>query len=86
MALDIKLTTDFGIDACYHKLTHLDYNYTAGTGSATLIGFVNAEARNANAQPIMTSIVQLNLADDLDIVNVYKLVKLDERFKKSKDC
>jgi len=85
MALEIKITTDFGIDATYHKLVAIEYDYTAKTGSAKLHGYVDAAARKADAEPITQSIVQLIDADEFDIVACYQVAKADERFKKAKD-
>ena len=85
MALETKLETEFGIDANYHKVVAASFDWVAGTGSATLFGYVDAAARHDGAEHITQSVIELGANTDFDIVGCYKAAKLDERFAAAKD-
>jgi hypothetical protein len=85
MALEIKIETAFGVDAMYHRLVQVDYDFRAAAGTATLACYKDKAARTADKAPLTNYSVVLNDVVDLDAENVYKAIKLDENFAKAKD-
>jgi len=85
MALEIKIETAFGVDALYHKLVEVQYDFRAGKGIAQLACYKDKAARQAEKAPLTNYSVALSDVADLDAENVYKAIKLDENFAKAKD-
>lgn len=85
MALEIKLETAFGVDATYHKLVEVQYDFRTKLGDAQLACYKDKAARQAEKAPLTNYTVALADMADLDAENVYKAIKLDETFAKAKD-
>ena len=85
MALEIKIETVFGVDAMYHRLIEVNYQFRAKSGVAVLACYKDKAARTAEKAPLTNYSVVLNDVVDLDAENVYKAIKLDENFAKAKD-
>ena len=85
MALEIKIETAFGVDATYHKLIEVNYQYRVKSGVAVLACYKDKAARDADKAPLVTYSVVLNDVVDLDAENIYAAVKLDEKFATAKD-
>ena len=85
MALELKLETVFGVDATYHRLTEVHYDFRTKLGNAVLACYKDKAARTADKAPLTNYSVALNDVLDLDAENVYKAIKLDENFAKAKD-
>lgn len=85
MALEIKLETVFGVDATYHKLIEVHYDFRTKVGIATLACYKDKAARTAEKAPLTNYSVALNDVVDLDANNIYLAVKLDEKFATAKD-
>ena len=85
MALEIKLETAFGVDATYHRLVEVHYDFRTKLGNAVLACYKDKAARTAEKAPLTNYSVVLNDVADLDAENVYKAIKLDENFTKAKD-
>jgi hypothetical protein len=85
MALEIKIETAFGVDAMYHRLVQVDYDFRAAAGTATLACYKDAATRKADKAPLTNYSVAISQMNDLDCVAIYKAVKQDENFAKAKD-
>ena len=85
MALEIKIETVFGVDAMYHRLIEVNYQFRVKSGVAVLACYKDKAARDAEKAPLTNYSVVLNDVVDLDAENVYKAIKLDENFAKAKD-
>lgn len=85
MALEIKIETVFGVDATYHKLIEVHYDFRTKLGNAVLACYKDKAARTAEKAPLTNYSVVLNDVLDLDAENVYKAIKLDDNFAKAKD-
>lgn len=85
MALEIKLETAFGVDALYHKLVEVQYDFRAGKGIAQLACYKDKTARQAEKAPLTNYSVALADMVDIDANSVYTSIKLDETFAKAKD-
>jgi hypothetical protein len=85
MALEIKLETAFGVDATYHKLVEVHYDFRTKAGNAVLACYKDKASRTAEKAPLTNYSVVLTDVLDLDAENVYKAIKLDENFAKAKD-
>ena len=85
MALEIKLETVFGVDATYHKLIEVHYDFRTKAGNAVLACYKDKAVRTAEKAPLTNYSVVLNDVLDLDAENVYKAIKLDDNFAKAKD-
>lgn len=85
MALEIKIETVFGVDATYHKLTEVHYDFRTKLGNAVLACYKDKVARTADKAPLTNYSVALNDVADLDANNIYLAVKLDEKFVTAKD-
>jgi hypothetical protein len=85
MALEIKIETAFGVDATYHRLIEVNYQFRFKSGVAVLACYKDKAARTAEKAPLTNYSVVLNDVADLDAENVYKAIKLDENFSKAKD-
>jgi len=85
MALEIKLETAFGVDAMYHRLIEVNYQFRVKSGVAVLACYKDKASRTAEKAPLTNYSVVLNDVLDLDAENVYKAIKLDENFAKAKD-
>ena len=85
MALEIKIETAFGVDATYHKLIEVNYQYRVKSGVAVLACYKDKAARDADKAPLVTYSVVLNDVVDFDAENIYTAVKLDEKFATAKD-
>ena len=85
MALEIKIETAFGVDATYHKLIEVHYDFRTKAGNAVLACYKDKAARTADKAPLTNYSVVLNDVADLDAENVYNAIKLDENFSKAKD-
>jgi hypothetical protein len=85
MALEIKIETAFGVDATYHKLIEVNYQYRVKSGVAVLACYKDKAARDADKAPLVTYSVVLNDVVGLDAENIYTAVKLDEKFATAKD-
>lgn len=80
MALEIKIETAFGVDATYHRLVEVNYQFRIKSGVAVLACYKDKAARDANKAPLTNYSVVLNDVLDLDAENIYNAVKLDEKF------
>ena len=85
MALEIKLETAFGVDAMYHRLVEVHYDFRTKAGNAVLACYKDKAARTAEKAPLTNYSVALNDVADLDANNIYLAVKLDEKFATAKD-
>lgn len=85
MALEIKIETVFGVDATYHKLIEVHYDFRTKVGNAVLACYKDKAARTAEKAPLTNYSVALNDVADLDANNIYLAVKLDEKFATAKD-
>ena len=85
MALEIKLETAFGVDAMYHRLVEVRYDFRTKAGNAVLACYKDKAARDADKAPLTNYSVALNNVVDLDAENIYTAVKLDEKFATAKD-
>ena len=85
MALEIKIETAFGVDATYHKLTEVHYDFHTKVGNAVLACYKDKASRTAEKAPLTNYSVVLNNVADLDANNIYLAVKLDEKFATAKD-
>lgn len=85
MALEIKIETAFGVDAMYHRLTEVHYDFRTKAGNAVLACYKDKAARTADKAPLTNYSVVLNDVADLDAENIYTAVKLDEKFATAKD-
>lgn len=85
MALEIKLETVFGVDATYHKLIEVHYDFRTKAGNAVLACYKDKATRTAEKAPLTNYSVALNDVVDLDANNIYLAVKLDEKFATAKD-
>ncbi len=85
MALEIKIETAFGVDAMYHRLVEVHYDFRVGKGNAQLACYKDKAARQADKAPLTNYSVVLNDVVDLNAENVYKAIKIDENFAKAKD-
>jgi len=85
MALEINISTTFGIDVTYHRLTKVNYDYTSKTGTATLACYIDQKARLENNAPLTNYMVILPEMLGLDAQSVYDAIKQHEAFAKAKD-
>ena len=85
MALEIKIETAFGVDAMYHRLVEVHYDFRTKAGNAVLACYKDKAARTADKAPLTNYSVALNDVVDLDAENIYTAVKLDEKFATAKD-
>jgi hypothetical protein len=85
MALEIKLETAFGVDAMYHRLVEVHYDFRTKAGNAVLACYKDKAARTADKAPLTNYSVALNDVVDLDAENIYTAVKLDEKFADAED-
>ena len=85
MALEIKLETVFGVDAMYHRLVEVHYDFRTKAGNAVLACYKDKAARTADKAPLTNYSVVLNNVVDLDAENIYTAIKLDEKFADAED-
>jgi hypothetical protein len=85
MALEIKLETAFGVDAMYHRLVEVRYDFRTKAGNAVLACYKDKASRTADKAPLTNYSVTLDDVADLDANNIYLAVKLDEKFATAKD-
>ena len=85
MALEIKIETAFGVDAMYHRLVEVQYDFRTKVGNAVLACYKDKAARTADKAPLTNYSVALNDVADLDAENIYTAIKLDEKFATAKD-
>lgn len=85
MALEIKLETAFGVDAMYHRLVEVNYQFRAKSGVAVLACYKDKAARDAEKAPLTNYSVVLNDVVDLDAENIYTAIKLNEKFADAED-
>lgn len=85
MALEIKLSTAFGVDATYHKLVELQYDFRSEKGTATLASFKDKSTRIAEKSPLTNCAIQIESIDNLSPDNIYKAIKQNEIFADAKD-
>lgn len=85
MALEIKLETAFGVDAMYHRLVEVHYDFRTKAGNAVLACYKDKASRTAEKAPLTNYSVALKDVIDLDAENIYTAVKLDEKFATAKD-
>ena len=85
MALEIKIETAFGVDAMYHRLVEVRYDFRTKTGNAVLACYKDKAARTAEKAPLTNYSVTLNGVVDLDAENIYNAIKLDEHFAKAEN-
>jgi len=85
MALEIKLPTAFGIEATYHRLMEVVYDFRSKAGNATLACYVNQKARLDDNAPLTNYMVPLPEMVDLDVKAVYDAIKQHDAFAKAKD-
>jgi hypothetical protein len=85
MALEIKIETVFGVDATYHKLIEVHYDFRTKLGNAVLACYKDKAARTADKAPLTNYSVALADMVDMDANSVYTAIKLDETFAKAKD-
>jgi hypothetical protein len=85
MALEIKIETAFGVDAMYHRLVEVHYDFRTKAGNTVLACYKDKAARTADKAPLTNYSVVLNDVVDLNAENVYNAIKLDENFAKAKD-
>ena len=85
MALEIKLETAFGVDATYHRLVEVHYDFRTKAGNAVLACYKDKASRTAEKAPLTNYSVVLNDVADLDANNIYLAVKLDEKFADAED-
>jgi hypothetical protein len=85
MALEIKLETVFGVDAMYHRLVEVHYDFRTKVGNAVLACYKDKAARTAEKAPLTNYSVVLNDVVDLDAENIYTAIKLDEKFADAED-
>ena len=79
MALQLNIETPFGIDATYHKVVALNYDFLSQKGQAIVNCYLNEDV--ADARPLHQIIVAINnplLA--IDDTALYNAVKLDPVF------
>ncbi|MFN8996562.1 MAG: hypothetical protein ACK5X3_23265 [Pseudomonadota bacterium] len=85
MALEIKIETVFGVDAMYHRLVEVHYDFRIKTGNAVLACYKDKAARTADKAPLTNYSVALNDVVDLDAENIYTAIKLDKKFADAED-
>ena len=85
MALEIKIETVFGVDAMYHRLIEVNYQFRVKSGVAVLACYKDKAARDAEKAPLTNYSVVLNDVVDLDAENIYNAIKLDEKFADAED-
>ena len=85
MALEIKIETVFGVDAMYHRLVEVHYDFRTKVGNAVLACYKDKAARTAEKAPLTNYSVVLNDVVDLDAENIYTAIKLDEKFADAED-
>jgi hypothetical protein len=85
MALEINISTTFGIDVTYHRLMKVNYDFTSKAGNATLACYINKKARLEDNAPLTNYMVILPEMADLDAQSVYDAIKQHEAFAKAKD-
>lgn len=85
MALQINLPTAFGIEATYHRLVEVVYDFRSQKGNATLACYVNQKARLDDNAPLTNYVVPLPEMVDLDVKAVYEAIKGHDTFLKAKD-
>lgn len=85
MALEIKIETAFGVDATYHRLVEVHYDFRTKLGNAVLACYKDKAARTAEKAPLTNYSVVLNDVVDLDAESIYTAIKLDEKFADAED-
>ena len=85
MALEIKIETVFGVDAMYHRLVEVHYDFRTKAGNAVLACYKDKASRTAEKAPLTNYSVVLKDVVELDAENIYTAVKLDEKFATAKD-
>ena len=85
MALEIKLPTAFGIEATYHRLVEVNYDFRSKAGNATLACYVNQKARLDDNAPLTNYMVPLPEMAELDGQSVYDAIKQHDAFALAKD-
>ena len=85
MALEIKLETVFGVDAMYHRLVEVNYQFRVKSGVAVLACYKDKAARTADKAPLTNYSVVLNDVVDLDAENIYNAIKLNKNFADAED-
>ena len=85
MALEIKLETVFGVDATYHRLVEVHYDFRTKAGNAVLACYKDKASRTAEKAPLTNYSVALNNVADLDAGNIYTAIKLNEKFADAED-
>ena len=85
MALELKIETVFGVDAMYHRLIEVHYDFRTKAGNAVLACYKDKASRTAEKAPLTNYSVALNDVVDLDAENIYTAIKLDEKFADAED-
>ena len=85
MALEIKIETAFGVDAMYHRLVEVHYDFRTKLGNAVLACYKDKASRTAEKAPLTNYSVVLKDVLDLDAENIYTAIKLDEKFADAED-
>lgn len=85
MALEIKMSTAFGIEATYHRLMKVNYDYTSKAGNAILACYVNQKVRLDDNAPLTNYMVPLPEMAELDAQSVYDAIKQHDAFALAKD-
>ncbi len=52
MALEIKIETAFGVDAMYHRLVEVHYDFRTKLGNAVLACYKDKASRTAEKAPL----------------------------------
>lgn len=91
MALSKQVSTQFGTTAEYWRIAVVVEDYTAATISVVLSGYVNANARQANAQPLSRADFSLavngdTVTHDMDRTALYTHIKTLDGWTEAVDC
>lgn len=91
MALSKQVATQFGTTAEYWRIAVVVEDYTADTLNVVLSGYVSANARQANAQPLSRADFSLavngdTITHDMDRAALYAYIKTLDDWTAAVDC
>ena len=85
MALQIKIETIFGVEATYHKLINIEFDFRINKGVARLHSFKDQTARLEKKIPLADITIDLVNMNEFDAQSIYEAIKQNEQFAKAKD-
>ena len=89
MALSKSFTTPYGVSAVYWKIANVTEDFMAKSMKIVLAGYVSAEARQADAQPLVAQTIEITgeaYVADANRAAIYAAAKAMEVWTGAEDC